>query len=183
MTDKETTSSPIPPEYELKLSGSGITVERKVSQGVASQIIALVMGGSPMPHVSVGYASGQTSPIAPASGEGGLSPGEYLNETNAKRNPDKIVALAGYLTDQGHHRFTQADVKNLFPKAGEPVPANFPRDFKNAVTTGWIAEDPGTTGEFYITGNGRKAIDERFTGKIKRPDKKKRGKANSESSK
>ena len=162
------------PDYKLSLDGNGITVERQVPESVARAIIALVMGGSPVIGVPMApQTAGFPGTRTVASGAAAQSVREYLDDTDAKRNPDKIVAVAGYLKSQGTVSFTRDDVKQQFPKAGESIPGNYARDFALAVSTGWIAEH-GNTGSFYITSKGEKAIENGFGDKIRRPGTKRK---------
>jgi len=176
MTDQTNGSADdVAPEesYELTLKGEGMTVERKVTRDAALQIVAIVMGGR-LPS-SVGTAlprrvSFEPTPAAPSpASSGGLSLREYLDEIGASRNVDKILGIAKFITDeQSAQTFTPATVKSQFQRAGEAAPGNFTRDFRWAVTNGWIAEAQDVPGEFYITTTGMKAIAERFSAEIKK---------------
>jgi len=98
---------------------------------------------------------------------------EFLNTSSAKRNPDKITAIAIYLRDHlDRETFSRDDVKGLFRKAGEPVPGNYARDFAVAVSSGWIAEDHNTSGEYYVTNSGEEALAEGFQAKPTRTKRK-----------
>jgi ABC-type sugar transport system substrate-binding protein len=173
-----TSSEKSEPAYKLSLEGNGITVAREVPESVARAIIALVMGGNPL---SGGSAAppivGVVANSALSGGVAAQSVREYLDETDAKRNPDKIVAIAGYLKSQGTTSFSRDDVKQQFPKAGESIPGNYARDFALAVSTGWIAEH-ANTGTFYVTTKGEKAIENGFGDKIRRPGAKRKVRKN-----
>lgn len=164
----------IGPSYALTLDGNGVTVKRDIPESVARAVIALVMGGSTAPSsVAVSTGVGAAGNPPPTGTTVAQSVREYLDETDAKRNPDKIVTVAGYLKSQGQLSFSRDDIKQQFPKAGEPIPGNYARDFALAVSTGWIAEH-ANTGSFYITGKGEKAISGGFDDKIRRPATKRR---------
>ena len=151
------------PGYALSLKGEGIEVEREIDQTMALEILSIVMGGagskqmqSPLPRVESSRRRGQ-------------SLREFLNEVEAKRNVDKIVAIASYLeTERGYETFSADQVKKEFKTAREPAPANYPRDFKWAVATGWLAPTPEDPDEFYVTESGRKAIEGKFSSEIKK---------------
>jgi len=158
------------PSYELELKGDGISVSRKVSQQVALQIISVAMGGT-----DIGPAAATRGTGAPRQTSAGqvMAIREFLNTSSAKRNPDKITAIAIYLRDHlDRETFSRDDVKGLFRKAGEPVPGNYARDFAVAVSSGWIAEDHNTSGEYYVTNSGEEALAEGFQAKPTRTKRK-----------
>jgi hypothetical protein len=71
------------------------------------------------------------------------SPAAAINKLIAKTNPQKIVALAIFsgASSQNGKTFTQEDILNLFRRAGQALPKNVTRDFKDAVKSGYIDED------------------------------------------
>jgi hypothetical protein len=71
--------------------------------------------------------------------------------SGAQKNPEKIVALAAYLLQDGLDTFKPADVKATFRRARETPPANFTRDLGLALAAGLIAEDKDVAGEYYLT--------------------------------
>jgi len=75
----------------------------------------------------------------------------------------KILTVGRYVRDfEGRGDFTRDEIRERFRSAGEPQPANFPRDFQKAVRAGWIAEDPKKRGRFYVTRTGDELIDRGF---------------------
>src|ERR1700720_1060793 len=162
------------PTYALELTGDGVSISRQVSQAVALQIIAITMGGASPAPISTVPASDK--PRRTSSGQV-VAIREFLNDSGAKRNPDKIVAIAIYLRDHlNRETFSRDDVKGLFRKAGEPAPGNYARDFAVAVSAGWIAEDHATSGEYYVTNAGLQTLDEGFQAKST-PGRRKRTKS------
>jgi hypothetical protein len=162
MTDAAKTS------YSLTLKGEGISVSRDVDQSVARAIMELVLGGVEPPRL--GTMTNERASSSPANTQlTRLSLREFLDQAEPKRNPDKIVAIGEYIIQHDKQpEFTRDDVKARFRNAGEPVPANFPRDFNWAISTGWIAEDAHNAGQHYVTQKGRTAIAEKFSGEIKK---------------
>lgn len=153
--------------YELSLKGQGIEVERNVGEEVALQILAILMGGGQAGPASRGAAVqlGRTT----RGGGRGQSLREFLNQVEAKRNVDKIVAIASYLeTERGYETFSSDQIKKEFKTAREPIPANYPRDFKWAVGVGWLAPEPDDPDEYYVTESGRKAVEAKFSPEIKK---------------
>jgi hypothetical protein len=166
------TNNGTPQTYSLTLRGEGMSVDRKIDERTALEVINLVMAGaSQRPRQERGegtFRSGAQSSKAPGGGaEQSLR--EYLDEVSPKRNPDKILAVAKYTTrDKNENRFSPDDVKARFPHAAEKVPGNFNRDFRWTVQNGWIARLPGTTDEFYVTGKGDNALEEKFSIEVRR---------------
>jgi hypothetical protein len=145
--------------YTLSLQGKGMAVNRQISEAMARQIVNVVLGGSTPPARGL-----SPRPTTTAS-----SLREFLDSTNAKGNVEKIVAIGEYVVEQlGQETFTRGDVKNRFRTAGERTPANLARDFGLAVSGGWIAEDPSSRGDYYVTQTGRDALQQGFTAKARR---------------
>jgi len=167
--DQDTATEEPGPQFDLSLTGEGISVTRTISESMASDIIAVVMGADPATR-------SRTPGARRTSGGGGdTSVREYLDEAEAKKIPQIITVMGQYLIDRGQDRFSRQDVKTMFPKAGESTPSNFTRDFGLAVASGWVAEDQKN--EFYVTEPGRKAIaakfaDQKIRGRRRRPAKK-----------
>lgn len=158
--------------YKLNLTGGGVTVDREVSEEQARQIVAIVMGGAsvagPLTRSASGIAtravSGQTRGLR-----------EFIDEVAAERKPEKILAIGAYLIDNlGQQSFSREEVKAQFKNAGEGVPGNYPRDFKWAITAGWIAPDPEADDRFFVTDTGRQALDQQFPDEVR--DKTRQGK-------
>lgn len=163
--------------YSLRLEGNGISVTRDVGQATARVILDLILGGSvKAPH-------GNSAPDAPAPSDipeersrPALSLREFLEASEAKRNPDKITVIGRYiLQHEGRHDFKRDDLKGRFRDAGEGIPANFGRDFNWAVRNGWIAEDPHHRGSYYVTKKGAEAIESRFSSDVRKKTSQKKG--------
>ena len=48
------------------------------------------------------------------------------------------------------------------------MPANYPRDFRWAITNAWIAGDHASPGEHYVTSSGEEALNSHFSTEIKK---------------
>ncbi|MFF3740435.1 hypothetical protein [Streptomyces sp. NPDC002566] len=91
-------------------------------------------------------------------------PRQALEFSGARTNPEKMTAFASYLTQvEGHDAFTQSDVRRLFQRARERIPAHFTRDFDRAVQVGWIHEGE-VKGEFYLSQAAQNVIEDGFGG-------------------
>lgn len=161
--------------YEVSVSGDGISIKKSVPSEIARGVMSLLMGGAaPQSPGVIGQANSTTGAAAPtgasASGAGArMSLREFLDDTQATRNPDKITTIAEYLLQhEGTELFTKDDIKGRFRSAGEAPPGNFPRDFSWTVKNGWIAEEIKTPGSYYVTKKGREAINNKFSGEVKK---------------
>lgn len=176
--------------YELTLEGEGVTVRRSIDPAMAATILQMVVGGGGMLSPMTQRASGTTRPpAATAQSIPGtvpqqrdffedLSPGEYLDEVEAKRNPDKIVALASWLKIyQERETFTTDEIKDLFDRSGEVMPKNFSRDFKWAQQVRWITETRERD-VYRLTKRGQEAINERFSPEIIKASRQPAGRRN-----
>jgi hypothetical protein len=79
------------------------------------------------------------------------NPRDALEVSGAQKNPEKIVALAAYLLQDGMDTFKPDDVKATFRRARETPPANFTRDLGLAIAAGLVVEDKDVAGEYYLT--------------------------------
>lgn len=161
-------------KYSISIRGTNFEMDREIEEPAALSVISLLMGGRPM--AGAGPASvvksarqAETPTIDEGSGAHALSPGEFLSEVEAKRNPDKIVALAEYLRLNGDSTFSKDEIKDLFQAAHEPQPANFPRDFNAAAEAKLIAPVQGEKDAFYVTNTGQKAVGNRFPPEMRKP--------------
>lgn len=146
-------------EYRLQLTGPGLTLDRSVDEARAMRVMAVVMGVRPKPDAQLGAAAGN-SMLDPDDAE--MTVGEFVDEVDAKRNPDKIATFAAYLKRyRNQPSFTRDDIRPMFEEAGEPVPGNYGRDFRWAVGSKWIASpDNGRT--YFITRTGEAAVESHF---------------------
>ncbi len=162
--------SPSEEFFEISVSGSGVSIKKSVNANIARDIISIVMGGATDHKGSPGQGDlhadtrSRASLRTPKPAER-LSLREYLDDVQAKKNAEKIVAIAEFLiTHEAAEEFTKEGILSRFRQAGETPPANFHRDFSLAVKSGWVAEDPAKSGSFFVTKKGRTAIEQRFSG-------------------
>jgi hypothetical protein len=78
----------------------------------------------------------------------------------AKTNPEKIVALAAYVLQDGGDTVKADAIKSQFQRARETTPAKFARDLSTAIAAGWISEGEG--GELYLTNKVSEIFEEGF---------------------
>jgi hypothetical protein len=92
------------------------------------------------------------------------TPRQVLDTSGAKTNPEKIVALANKLVEDGtDDTFKASHVKAAFERAREAVPKNLGRDISTAVRQGWIADSEAVPGSFFVTDEGRRALEVGFS--------------------
>jgi hypothetical protein len=150
--------------YAFSLKGAGMNFAREVDEPTARALLHIALGGP---------AAVQDEQTKPASNRreqksGSQSVREFLNEHQAKRNPEKIAAVGEYLASTGVSSFSKDDLLSQFRIARESMPRNFRRDLTWTVATGWIAEDPQNPGNFYVTQTGKNAVEGNFSAEIKK---------------
>jgi hypothetical protein len=163
-----TDTTPEAASYRLTLKGHGIAVERDVGEAVAASIIALVMGAAGGTLSVGGALAGLRSSQLPT--EIGDTVGEFVQASGASTNFEKIAAVAVFLADRrGQATFSRADIRAQFQIAGEPNPANFPRDFQRAVANRWLAPSDSARDSFFVTNTGRQAVAQGFGSEGRQP--------------
>jgi hypothetical protein len=146
----------------IKLIISGkLSYEENITLSQAAQIIAFVDSSSSVADTS-SLSPSQTRLASPAPIVTTSNPREALEASGAKTNPEKIVAFALYVAQEGEKEtFTLEDVKPLFRRAREATPRNISRDLDTAIRSGWIAESE-IKGEFYVTDKASRVIENSF---------------------
>ncbi|MDF6101321.1 hypothetical protein [Gordonia hongkongensis] len=168
-----------PDAFTVSINGPGVAISREVDQATALTLIATIMGGGP--STTVNPPTFNTTPLqAPLTTEtqtrgdsSAIDPritvGEYIDECEAKQFPAKITAIGNFLELKlGQSSFTREEVKSQFRPAGEAQPGNYSRDFAEAITQRWIAEDPAEKGQYFVTKTGKAAIAAKFDRSTKR---------------
>jgi hypothetical protein len=163
-----------PEVFTVSVKGTGVELTRTVDQTTALNVIAAVLGSAAGPPPTAVYVPA-TPPMGVQrhTGRGGgtgvdsLDPqttvGEYIDDCEAKQFSAKITAIGQFLALRlGQSSFTKEEVKSQFRPAGEAQPANFSRDFADAIAQRWIAEDPEAKGQYFVTKTGKAAIAAKF---------------------
>jgi len=158
--------------YKVKIEGDGLTFEREISKEIGEKILILILSGADQSVTipkHIGVSSSQDDKSTPRKHSFDISPREFLDEHNAKRNPDMITALGLYLHEHNQQQsFTKEDILNAFESAAEPAPKNFSRDLKWAIKIGWVAEKREMKDNFYVTSSGKTAVNSSFPGDLKK---------------
>jgi hypothetical protein len=152
--------------YKLKIEGDGLIFEREISKEVGDKILILILSGgkqSTATPIPTGVSSSQEEKTLIHKRPSDVSVREFLDDHNAKRNPDMITALGLYLHDHNQQNsFTKEDILNAFEAAAEPAPKNFARDLKWAIKIGWVAEKRDMKDNYYVTASGKTAVNTSF---------------------
>jgi hypothetical protein len=150
-------------EIKITIEGEGLSYEGKTDLFKASQILAFLSSA-----VGDKERLPATTRSLSVTYPNTTSPREAIVASGATTNPEKITVLADYCASlQNHAPVTRQEVKMHFGKAGERIPRNFNRDWKEAVTLGYICEDPEQKDHFYVTSSGRFAIENQFNQEAK----------------
>lgn len=106
--------------------------------------------------------------------ERGMSIGEYIEEVQAERNPEIIVAVAAFLKKNlDWNIFSSPDIKSQLRNIGVKVPKNLSRDLKWTEDIGWIERDEDSPGYYRLTELGLMALEEKFSTEVKKGTTKK----------
>jgi hypothetical protein len=145
-------------DFALTLVGDGISIEKRVNKQVAMAVVAAVLGNGPT-AVAGGHRNADQRPLSRLAS----SPREFLTDSGATNNPQKIVTLGYYICqNEESENFSNDDLREHFRKAHEAIPKNISRDLGSAIKAGWIHETPGKTGRYYITNTGRRLVEDKF---------------------
>lgn len=159
-------------EYSLKLTGNGVTVERKISAQLGERVAMLIISDGKA-HVDNDAetivrkdAAGETHGGTKPTPIGRLSLREYINSHNAKQIPQQIVAIGSYFqAKNGTETFTRDELQNGFQTGKVPPPGNLPRDIATTISRGWIAE-ADEDDQYYVTSTGEIALASNFAKEV-----------------
>lgn len=157
-------------EVNLKITGSGMTVDRDITLTQAGKIIAFlgseteygeqVVGSLQVANLSTGMDNYETTAVR-------RSVREALDEARPKTHSQRIAVFGKFISDgTSDGLFTLDQIKEQYQDAREKSPmAHFSREVDNAVSSGWIAPvpGPGQKNTYYVTQKGEQAIGSLFT--------------------
>jgi hypothetical protein len=164
---------------KITIKGPGINVERDVADGVAREVLLLVLGGRAAEQRD-GADDQSSLQRAPLRGEqplhGRMKLREFLNAHNPKRHPEKIATIAEYLkTYESKATVTKQSLAKAYEDASEPVPGNLSRDITWSVKIGWLAAKQGERDTYFITSSGSQAVRTKFPPELRKKTKVSRG--------
>ena len=145
----------------VKLTISGkLQFEDDITLSQAAQVVAFLSSSAAVAPSHISQGSTTTPRLLGRTSTS--SPREALEASGAKTNPEKIVALAVHVIQEGSKEtFTIDDIRPLFKRAGEPPPANFARDLETAIRTGWVFESE-EKGEYHINNKVSRVLEDTF---------------------
>jgi hypothetical protein len=113
-----------------------------------------------------GGDTGLGGPKTGAVAERQLSLVEYMNTKEPVTNGQRIAVFAAYREEiEKKGNFAKGDLEGYFAKAKLAAPGNnYTRDYKKAVSEGWIHDDGANS---YLTQTGQRAVAAGFGGKAK----------------
>jgi hypothetical protein len=156
--------------YVLSLKGAGVDICVEIDQVRAGHVMAVAFGSVDPRYVARGAHSteagdrqGEDAIAAERPAARRLSLREFLESSGAKRSAERILAVGHFFSEQeGKEQFGLGEVRQGFQAAREEMPSNLPRDLQMVAKKGWIAEVPGSRGQFYVTRKGEEALRSRF---------------------
>ena len=156
----------------VKIEGVGLNYSEEVSRTVAGKIMDFCLSGD---ETGLSQPSFENLKKEKTESVRESAP-EYIERHAPRRNPDRILTMAGYLKEViSKLSFSPNEIRSLMKDSGESIPANFTRDFKWVIKSGWIGMGDKKKKQYYITNTGLKVLNNGF------PDefvKKSRGRAN-----
>jgi len=160
-------------EYTLKLTGNGVTLDRKISKELGERVAMLIISdGTADVDRDVEAKSrkdgagggGHTETKPPGLGKKSLR--EYINSHSAKKIAQQIVAIGSYYqAKNGADTFTREEMEKGFKEGKVPKPSNPSRDIAKTIGYGWIAE-ADEDDHYYVTETGETAVTGNFAKEV-----------------
>jgi len=144
--------------FQITISGDNFLFSRQIDYQSVKQISSMLIQNetseSQLP-IELENKEKQTTK--------GLSLAEFLVDRDPKRTPDKIVTIAYYFWKyESRAHFEKQDILLGFELAMEPLPKNLTRDLSWTKKIGWVAESPQSKYVYYLTQEGKTAVESRF---------------------
>ncbi|MBI3414603.1 MAG: hypothetical protein HY043_04665 [Verrucomicrobia bacterium] len=155
---------------KISINAPGMAIQAHVKDEALTELIKLTQeyreeigpfSESPVSAArsSAGNPSETTSEDAVKSFIKSHGAAELLTLVKWESFPDKILLLGAWHEARGGSLpWKSADMDELFSQAKDKGPANFPRDIKQAIKSGWI--HAATARTYTVTGTGWKRIGE-----------------------
>jgi hypothetical protein len=160
-------------EYSLRLTGNGVTLDRKISKELGERVAMLIISDGKA-NVDADVETKLRKDTSGGTSHGGAKPTlagktslrEYINSHNAKKIPQQIVAIGSYYqAKNGAETFTRDELENGFQTGKVPPPGNLPRDIATTISRGWIAE-ADEDDQYYVTSTGETALAGNFAKEV-----------------
>jgi hypothetical protein len=134
---------------KLVIQTQGLNIQAAVTDAALTELIRITQeyrdqeadGGATAPLVPLEARKGSPSPGEEATKGllASLGAAELLNQLRWDTHPEKILLLAAWHEARGGSTpWKSADMDAVFMNAKERPPANFPRDIRTAIKSGWI---------------------------------------------
>jgi len=135
---------------KLVIQAQGLNIQAAVTDAALGELIRITQEYRDQEAENTGATPLMTSPDQV---KGSATPGEeatkgllasygaaeLLNQLRWETHPEKILLLAAWHEARGGSTpWKSADMDTVFMNAKERPPANFPRDIKTAIKSGWI---------------------------------------------
>lgn len=139
---------------KVTISGEGLSFSADTNLLKAGQIISFLSDASNLSKNMNTEDSSIYAVSAPTK-----SPREALMASKAKTNAQKIAVFGLYLQEQYKTEvFDPTEIKNLFSRAGEPMPRNFSRDLKDAIKLNYIFSSPEDSNKYTLTERAKNQV-------------------------
>lgn len=146
--------------YKISIDGPGVEISKEVSGDTFATVIAVLFGsgeGARIPGFA--GAADPTESSDQRTSRPNLSPAEFLQQTNASTNRERIAAFAWYASEHlEQDGILQDDLPDLFRRAHQSVPKNMRRDVRQAKRDGLVDEHPEDSDQLYVTQTGRETL-------------------------
>ena len=160
---------------KIRLEASGLVMQAHLKDEALDDAIQLIQKNRVEEQTKLPDESSVTGSLGQAGDrEANLrtwlaahSPGEAMNLLKWDTYPDKILLLGAFHEAKGGSEgWKSADMERMFAEAKESPPANFPRDIRGAIKSGWIRTVTARTYAVSRTGWNRLADALEKTGAI-----------------
>ncbi len=151
-------------DFTIKLDGSGLKLDQKVSKELANRIVMLVLSDGKTGDQNDAEPDRLERTPSRKSGSGRtLSLREYINQHEAKKITQQMTAIGAYYQEKNNLQyFTRAELNGGFEEAKLQPPANPSRDIARTIGEGWIAPKSDADDQYYVTGTGESALEKNF---------------------
>ena len=135
---------------KLVIQAQGLNIQAAVTDAALTELVRITQEYRDQ-EVESGGATPLMTPADPSKGAAApgeeatkgllasLGAAELLNQLRWDTHPEKILLLAAWHEARGGSTpWKSADMDAVFMNAKERPPANFPRDIRTAIKSGWI---------------------------------------------
>jgi hypothetical protein len=144
-------------DFVVKITGPGMTFQRRVPAERVSRIVSLLLYPGSAPEDSDEASSHEPITVSPRTADN-MNPKTFMAEKRPKTDMERVTCLAFYLMRyQGTQHFKTRDLTDLNKEAAQPQLSNPSVAARNAVTHQYLALAGG--GSKQITTRGEALVD------------------------